>query len=63
MNNNYFDVNLNDYGLKGIININTDDPFLFNESVSFFDTSAGLLIFNENWINYRYYWSRWILFS
>lgn len=33
---------------QGIININTDDPFLFNESVSFFDTSAGLLIFNEN---------------
>lgn len=33
---------------QGIINVNTNDPFLFNESVSFFDTSAGLIIFNEN---------------
>lgn len=33
---------------KGIININTDDPFLFNDNVSFFDMSAGFLFFNEN---------------
>jgi len=33
---------------QGIINVNTDDPFLFNDNVSFFDTSAGFLIFNEN---------------
>jgi len=33
---------------QGIININTNDPFLFNDSVSFFDMSAGFLIFNEN---------------
>ena len=33
---------------QGIINVNTDDPFFSNENVSFFDTSAGLLFFNEN---------------
>ena len=33
---------------QGIINVNTDDPFMFNENVSFFDTTAGLLFFNEN---------------
>ena len=33
---------------QGIININTNDPFPFNDTVSFFDMSAGFLIFNEN---------------
>ncbi len=33
---------------QGIININTDDPSLFYDNVSFFDASAGFLIFNDN---------------
>ena len=33
---------------QGIINVTSNDPFLLNDSISFFDMSAGLLFFNEN---------------
>ena len=33
---------------QGIINANSNDPVLLNDSLSFFDMSAGFLIFNEN---------------
>ena len=32
---------------QGIINVNSNDPFLTNDSVSFFDMSAGFLVFND----------------